>query len=340
MNKISLHTQNNIQTTSISNTFLDFYMPKAGGEYVKVYLYLLRVIQSGQGLDVTEMADLFDYTENDIKRALNYWKKSGLLNLEYNEKKELKSITLLDTPIPTAIKAETAASAEVTEVPSPPKKLTADRIAALKNQEEIAQLLFIASQYLGKTLTTTEINTLLYFYDTLHFSSELIEYLVEYCVSKGSKSSRYMEKVAQEWYKEGITSVEDAKKGASLYNKNYYTILKAFGIMGRGPAKPETDYMSHWLQDLNFTMDIIIEACNRTISQTGQPSFSYADKILEKWHSGQVKHLSDIQKLDLEHQQKKKETEPKKGSGGNNKFNNFDQRDYDFDSLEKKLLNS
>ena len=48
-------------------------------------------------------------------------------------------------------------------------------------------------QYLGRTLGSTHINTILYIYDELHFSSELIEYLVEYCVSRGSKSIRYIE---------------------------------------------------------------------------------------------------------------------------------------------------
>lgn len=37
-----------------------------------------------------------------------------------------------------------------------------------------------------KTLTPSEIETLLYFYDQLHFSVDLVEYLVEYCVCKGA----------------------------------------------------------------------------------------------------------------------------------------------------------
>ena len=61
--------------TFISNSFLDFYMPSANGEFVKIYLYLLRHA-SGKGttLDLSSIADAFNCTEADIQRALRYWK--------------------------------------------------------------------------------------------------------------------------------------------------------------------------------------------------------------------------------------------------------------------------
>jgi DnaD/phage-associated family protein len=37
---------------------------------------------------------------------------------------------------------------------------------------------------------------------------DLIEYLVEYSVSKNKRSLRYMETVALEWHKKGIRTVE------------------------------------------------------------------------------------------------------------------------------------
>lgn len=67
-------------------------------------------------------------------------------------------------------------------------------VKELRQKEDVMQLLFIAEQYLGKTLSPSEISRILYFYQELHFSADLIEYLIEYCVSKGSKSIRYMEK--------------------------------------------------------------------------------------------------------------------------------------------------
>lgn len=55
---------------------------------------------------------------------------------------------------------------------------SADRKKELSSQEEVKQLLYIAEQYLAKQLSSTEVNHILYFYDELHFSSDLIEYLI------------------------------------------------------------------------------------------------------------------------------------------------------------------
>ena len=60
--------------TTVSDIFIDQYMPKANGEFVKVYLYLLRATGSGAGIaTISEIADHFSNTEADIIRALNYW---------------------------------------------------------------------------------------------------------------------------------------------------------------------------------------------------------------------------------------------------------------------------
>ena len=66
--------------TFISNSFLDFYMPSANGEFVKIYLYLLRHASGkGTALNLSSIADAFNCTEADIQRALRYWKKKNYL---------------------------------------------------------------------------------------------------------------------------------------------------------------------------------------------------------------------------------------------------------------------
>ena len=93
-----------------------------------------------------------------------------------------------------------------------------DQASMMKQNEEIIQILYIAEQYLGKTLSPTESQKLLFFYDGLGLSADLIEYLLEYCVSHNHKSIRYIEKVAIAWAEEGITTVEQAKRSNSRYN--------------------------------------------------------------------------------------------------------------------------
>ncbi|MDO5422713.1 MAG: DnaD domain protein [Eubacteriales bacterium] len=357
MNSITLKKPAGSGYTLIQNAFIDHYMPEANGEFVKIYLYLLRCVSIDAQLSVSSIADTFDHTEKDVLRALSYWEKQGLLLLEKDSRGEIQGIAFLDpvteeeeeaeapstpeVPAPEPVLEQAAASEPLPEAsPLPPKKqpLTADRIAELKKQEDIEQLLFIAAQYIGRPLTPSEISNILYYYDTLHFSADLIEYLVEYCVSKGNKSSHYMEKVALGWASEGIQTVQQAKNSTNLYNKKYYSVLNAFGIKNRGPAASEKEYIDRWLDEYQFTLNIVAEACNRTISQTHEASFPYADKILQQWKKKGVHHLDDIRTLDTERMKKKKEAAPK--ASAPNKFNNFHQRDYDFEQLEKDLLNS
>ena len=75
MSMITLHNTSHPEVTILSNTFIDNYMPEANGEFVKIYLYLLRCINAAENFSISKMADKFDHTEKDIKRALKYWEK-------------------------------------------------------------------------------------------------------------------------------------------------------------------------------------------------------------------------------------------------------------------------
>ena len=60
-----------MEATLVANTFIDEYMANASGEYVKVYLYLLRHQQDA--VSIEQIADALNHTESDVKRALAYW---------------------------------------------------------------------------------------------------------------------------------------------------------------------------------------------------------------------------------------------------------------------------
>lgn len=356
MNMITLHNASNTEATVLSNIFIDEFMPEANGEFVKVYIYLLRILSSAPvSFSLEKMADKLLCTEKDILRALKYWDKAGLISIGLDSTQKLCDITfhsLKHVQSDTSSSVRKENSSENTSVTQPEtlppaqesspvlEPLTPDRVKELKQNEEIIQLLYIAEQYLGKTLSPTDIQRILYFYDGLHFSADLVEYLIEYCVSRNHKSIRYIESVATAWAAEGITTVEMAKNSASRFNKDYFTILKFLGISGRNPVDTEISLMDSWIKDYGFTMDIIQEACSRTVLQTRQPSFQYTDKILREWYEKKVKNLNDIKILDAEHKKRKLEkTAQKQNNVSTNRFNNFHQRSYDFNEYEKRLLN-
>ena len=149
-------------------------------------------------------------------------------------------------------------------------------------------------------------NSILYWYDGLGFSTDLIEYLVEYCVSKGHTSIRYIEKVALAWADNHITTVEQAKLTAGLHSQLYFSVMKALGINGRSLVPAETAYIDKWRSDYGFSSEVITTACERTIQAIHQPKFEYIDSILTSWKKNHVSTLEDIARLDEAHQKKKK----------------------------------
>lgn len=397
MSLISLQNSSELEITILSNRFIDNFMPRANGEFVKVYIYLLRAVSSSpSSFSLEHMADRLFCTERDIFRALKYWEGEKILSLTYTTDRQLSEITLLE-PFADAGHMESSASSEnifstagtssspvsaqmaagisqpVALTGSAPKNvslsssnsavsggtsselstsadyirsLTPDHISELKQNEEVSQLLYIAEQYLAKTLTPTEMQKIFFFYDELHMSADLIEYLVEYCVSRGRKSMRYIETVALAWTRDGVTTVEMARDASSRFSKDYYTILKAMGISGRNPVENEISYIDTWRKTYGFDLELIQEACSRTVLSTGQPSFQYADKILSGWKKKNVHTLEDVRLLDAEHKKRQLEKavsrkkQPAAQSQSNNRFNNFHQRDYDFTEYEKRLLNN
>ena len=361
MADIMLHTSNNSGFTCISNTFIDDFMKDANGEYVKIYLYLVRSLtRDGYEFSISQLADCLDHTEKDVMRAFTYWEKVGLLRLEYSSDNELSGICLIDvngnnssfTSVNHAAKPSVAVAAgapAVSNIAVPFKpSYSADEIDAFKEDDSVSDLLFATQTYLKKPLSISDTNTLLYWYDGLHMSVDLIQFLIETCIDNGHSSFHYMDTVARNWAEDGITTVEDARKSTSAHTNTVYSIKKAMGISNRDLIESELNYIDKWTNTFCFNVDIICEACERTIASTNKPNFKYADSILSSWHKSKVTSLEDIASLDEEFT-KASVTKLSSASRGSkkpasttnkatNKFNNFSQRDYDYDALEKKLL--
>lgn len=345
--------------TLVSNLFLDNYMPEANGEYVKIYLYLLRCLKSDtQELSIELIANKFENTESDVRRALKYWERMKLLKLQYDNAENLTGIQIVNEPeakmaeLPAADCAVTTRS-KPQPTPSAPSAISADSASPTTpsgtlpkdplTPDEAQQLLFICEQYLGKPLSSTEVSKILDLHDIFGFSPSLIEYLVEYSISGGHKSIHYIEATARAWHQAGCTTVTQAREQVTIYNRAYFKILKAFGIAGRNPVDAEIACMDKWLKDYGFSLEVISEACSRTMAAIHQPSFPYTDKILASWKKQGVKSLNDIQSADRNRSDRKSQTEPAstapKRPAAPNRFHNFQERDYDFKELEKQLIN-
>lgn len=397
--------------TTVSDIFIDQYMPKANGEFVKVYLYLLRATGSGAGIaTISEIADHFSNTEADIIRALNYWASEGILQLQSGADGQIMGINLCSlsvsgmhatqSNIQSAVAdnaalnslqnsvvnnaaqnnlqngvvnnaAQNISTADIrmqdsvveklknqaTDKPAPSQKeYTLDEIKEFRKNPDISELFFIIETYLKHTLSSTDTNMVLYWLDELHFSTDLVEYLVEYCITKGHSSLRYMNKVALGWADAGIKTVDQAKDDAAAHSQIYYSVMKALGITGRNLVDSEVSLINKWVGEYGFDIELVKAACSKTISAIQKPSFEYTDSILANWRKKDVHTLKDVEVLDANFAKANKasatgssqgtnaangSSKPKSNnSSSKNKFNNFNQRNNDYDKLEKLFLNS
>lgn len=397
--------------TTVSDIFIDQYMPKANGEFVKVYLYLLRATGSGAGIaTISEIADHFSNTEADIIRALNYWASEGILQVQTGADGQIIGINLCSLSVSgmqaaqsniQSAMADNAAqnnlqnsvvnnaaqnilqnsvvnnaaqnistvntrmhdsvveklkSQTPDKAASSQKEYTLDEIKEFRKNPDISELFFIIETYLKHTLSSTDTNMVLYWLDELHFSTDLVEYLVEYCITKGHSSLRYMNKVALGWADAGIKTVDQAKDDAAAHSQIYYSVMKALGITGRNLVDSEVSLINKWVGEYGFDIELVKAACSKTISAIQKPSFEYTDSILANWRKKDVHTLKDVEVLDANFAKANKasatgssqstnaangSSKPKSNnSSSKNKFNNFNQRNNDYDKLEKLFLNS
>lgn len=356
MNKITLHAEGISDVTIVPNIFIDEYMPTANGAYVKVFMYLLRCFGGNcPEVTISSIADRLDNTEKDIIRALNYWAKLNLLTLSHNIQKEITAINLVDLnngqtskpATPDFVSPLDSAAVSINTETSPAKRpsYSTEKIAQLTNNDEIKWAMHIVEIYLDRPLKPMDIQLILYLYEELQFSAELIMYLYEYCVSKGKKNVSYIEAVALTWAEKGIETEEKAKESTATYNDHFNAVNKAFGL-NRTPGQIERQYISKWVQVFGYPDEIITEACNRAILRTQKPDFKYTDKILETWFKKGVKNKTDITRLDEEFAKGNRTRNTNKTMNTQktttNKFNQYPQRSYtaqDYADLERKLLN-
>ena len=105
--------------------------------------------------------------------------------------------------------------------------------------------------------------------------------------------------------------------------------------------KPQEEMLEKWIIDYAFPLEVIEKACNICFQRLNRCDFKYIDGILSSWNKNNLKTLADIEKKEANYKssQANRNFNSSRSQEVNPlKFNNFEAREYDYDSLEKKLL--
>jgi DnaD/phage-associated family protein len=315
--------------TPVNNVFIEKYMPQARGEFIKIYLLMLKHNISGEfGVSSSILASSLNLLESDIMNALNYWNDQGVVKFTQIDKMGNFNVEFLD----------------LVDEPTKPEKQV-DLLEALGSENTKGMLKDI-EMLLARPLSPNEMSTYLNWQKEFGFSSELILILMEYCISKGKSDSRYIEKVALSWYDLKITNIEEAQNLIKKTEDKWVNIRKVLtylGITNTDIMKPQQDLIEKWLLIYKFPNEVILKACDICFERLSRADFKYIDGILTNWNKNDIRTLEDIALKDANKTTRNIKYTKNYNNNNNNekaplKFNNFEGREYDYDSLEKKLL--
>lgn len=266
MCELTLYRDCDPGSITVSNLFIDDFLADANDCQIKVYLYLIRMIVAGRQTNISDIADKFNHTEKDVCRALRYWEKKGILSLDYDSNGGIVGIRLFE-PVSTRLEnnhvnpAITVVSREALAAPVAPDPsytrpdYSLDDLKSFKDRKDTPQLIFIAEQYLKKTLNANDIRSILFYCDELKFSEELIDYLLQFCVSRGKKSFAYMDKVAVDWAERGIDTVGKAREYTSSFDNT--TERSGGERTKRSVRKKQTSTMFHQFEQNDYDFNVL-----------------------------------------------------------------------------------
>lgn len=276
----------NMDFVPVPKDFIEHIMPTSNASYVMVYLYILFLATSGKSLETEDIAKRLGLIESDVVNAIKFWNDKGIFSGTGDNIIIKKSV---DEEI----------------IPEATKKNIEEVSQQIEGNPTLSDLCAVAQEILGKTLNSTDLETLYWFYDQLGFSPEVITMLLEYCASMNKRSMKYIEKVAITWHENNITTMEEAQEYITGYAKNdefVASLKRLFGINERSLTKTENLYLKTWRDELGMSADMVGLAYEYCIIATNKLSFPYINTILKRWAQ---KGIKTIPEAELDHDQYK-----------------------------------
>ncbi|MBQ6267803.1 MAG: DnaD domain protein [Clostridia bacterium] len=265
-------------TFAVPAALVDQHIRLANEHQLKVLLWILR--NDPVQPDIAAMCQALKIDPADADDYLQYWVLTGVL--------------LTDGAAPTPMQAPAPAATTPTPAPQPhappkPEKPTSAEIAArLEEAPELAELVREAQRMLGKTIGYNGLCTLLELHDHYGLPTEVLFMLIEYCVSVGKTNYSYLAAVGADWGAREIDTLERAAEQIEALrsaNSLWSGIARAAGLKNPRPTPKQADFLHRWQSEWGFDEAMILLAYEEMAEHTGKLSFTYMDKVLQRWHN-------------------------------------------------------
>lgn len=306
----------NPQVLVLPVSIIDRFLARANPVFVKVYLYALRLSSFGIEASCDDLAEQLGLLESDVVHAFSYWESVGLLKVDKDG--ETVRVTLTQPEEKTAENKPAYKSKEIA--------------AAVSADPKLQELFDFAQGQLGKPLSPKDCETLYSLIDWLGLPTEVIMIIFTLAASRRKQSMNYVERVAMEWHRSGIDSIEKAErhlKDLDEQEQLFYQFRKLTQVGSRRLTSLEQEYILRWVNEYQMSMDMIRAAYEQTVLNTGKLAFPYMEKILKNWHEANVHQPKEIDQI----AKKRLPGRPKA-----NRFINYQDEHQDFSDVEAAAL--
>ena len=263
--------------TPVENLFIQEFMLKAPGDFVKAYLYGLKQCYHSSGSEdsLEDFAHALGMEKKTVENAFRYWERQGILKV--NKTKENKfSVEYYNIK---DVLYNRGGNAE-------------NILYKYKDFNQNLQLIF------GNRLLTPQEYLKIYdWIEIFELPKEVILMMIRFYLSKvGPKVSiNYLDKIAESWARDGINTLQKAeeyiKTSESCY-QDTVAVLKYLGIK-RMPSQAELELYKKWRDVWGFSLNAILQACKET-TKTQSPNMAYLDKILENLHKAGLESSQEV----------------------------------------------
>lgn len=314
---------------------VDDNLKMAGSVQLKVLLWALR--HAGEPFEAENIANALGIDRADVGDAMLYWQETGLI---MSDGGVFSPATGKKASPETAVPFQPEAKQQTPEEDDRPKRVlsrpqkpdSAFVAKRIGESQEIACLMQSAQEILGRLISGGDSATLLMIHDDFGLPSDVIIMLMQYAVSIGKSSMRYIEKVAINWADEDVTTHEKAEerlRTLSEKQKAWYTVEQAIGFSHRSPSKREEVFAPVWVDEWKFSPDMIREAYDRTIDGAGKYQTAYMNSILERWHKAGIATPKEAADEQMEHSAPQKSGKKRPSQPETQKQYTFDIDEYE-----------
>ncbi|MCM1299901.1 MAG: DnaD domain protein [Firmicutes bacterium] len=311
---------------------VDKYLKLAGESDIKVLLFLLR--NSEHEFSEKELAEQLHITEEQAEESIHFWQQRKILSID-----ESGEITPLNTEekivkkenSPVLAAASSSAFSAMPEslvhkvnlerIPDFPPVEIADTV---RGSDEAKYLFKHCEALYGRPLKHNEQRTLMLILEDACLPVEVALILVDCCFSIKKATPAYMRATAVEWSESEINTIEKAEKrmeemislsSAVERFRKMFEVNSAF-------SKQQRDMINIWVNQYQFSDEMINEAYQITLNATGKLAFPYMNKVLSSWQDKGIKTPKQISD----------DSKPKSAEKGEN-------TSFDINEIERLMLN-